>query len=64
MHDVEADFVLVGHTHLPLHLRFQRTQVLNPGSVGQPKDGDPRAAYAVIEDGEARTRPLAVRQRR
>jgi hypothetical protein len=25
--------------------------VLNPGSVGQPKDGDPRAAYAIIEDG-------------
>jgi diadenosine tetraphosphatase ApaH/serine/threonine PP2A family protein phosphatase len=27
------------------------TVVLNPGSVGQPRDGDPRAAYAVIEDG-------------
>lgn len=25
--------------------------VVNPGSVGQPRDGDPRAAYAVIEDG-------------
>ena len=23
---------------------------LNPGSVGQPRDGDPRAAYAIIED--------------
>ncbi len=28
--------------------------VVNPGSVGQPRDGDPRAAYAVIEDGEPR----------
>jgi diadenosine tetraphosphatase ApaH/serine/threonine PP2A family protein phosphatase len=26
-------------------------QVLNPGSVGQPRDRDPRAAYAIIEDG-------------
>jgi diadenosine tetraphosphatase ApaH/serine/threonine PP2A family protein phosphatase len=26
--------------------------LLNPGSVGQPRDGDPRAAYAVIDDGE------------
>jgi len=26
--------------------------VLNPGSVGQPRDGDPRAAYAVIDDGK------------
>jgi diadenosine tetraphosphatase ApaH/serine/threonine PP2A family protein phosphatase len=25
--------------------------VVNPGSVGQPRDGDPRASYAVIEDG-------------
>jgi len=24
--------------------------LLNPGSVGQPRDGDPRAAYAVIDD--------------
>ena len=25
--------------------------LLNPGSVGQPRDGDPRAAYLVLEDG-------------
>jgi diadenosine tetraphosphatase ApaH/serine/threonine PP2A family protein phosphatase len=25
---------------------------VNPGSVGQPRDGDPRASYAVIEDGQ------------
>ena len=24
--------------------------VINPGSIGQPRDGDPRASYAVIED--------------
>jgi diadenosine tetraphosphatase ApaH/serine/threonine PP2A family protein phosphatase len=32
--------------------RFRRTLVVNPGSVGQPKDGDPRAAYAVWNEGE------------
>ena len=26
--------------------------VVNPGSAGQPLDGDPRAAYAIWEDGE------------
>jgi hypothetical protein len=31
--------------------QFQRTLVVNPGSVGQPKHGDPRAAYAVWTDG-------------
>ena len=25
--------------------------LLNPGSVGQPRDGDPRAAYAILDDG-------------
>jgi len=28
------------------------TTILNPGSVGQPLDGDPRAAYALWRDGE------------
>jgi putative phosphoesterase len=51
---IEAGLVLVGHTHLPLHFQFGDVQVLNPGSLGQPKDGDPRAAYALIEDGAPR----------
>jgi predicted phosphodiesterase len=45
------DFLFVGHTHLPMKTQFQRTLVVNPGSVGQPKHGDPRAAYALWEDG-------------
>lgn len=53
---VEADFVCVGHTHVPFHLKLERMQVLNPGSVGQPRDGDPRCAYAVIEDGNVEFR--------
>ena len=49
---VETDFACVGHTHIPMHLRLREgLQLINPGSVGQPRDGDPRAAYAVIEDG-------------
>lgn len=48
---VDVDFVCVGHTHIPMQLDVDGTQVVNPGSVGQPRDGDPRAAYAVIEDG-------------
>jgi predicted phosphodiesterase len=51
---IKADLVLVGHTHLPFHFQFGDVHVLNPGSLGQPKDGDPRAAYAVIEDGVPR----------
>ena len=42
--------VVFGHTHLP----FFRTsthrgiELVNPGSVGMPLDGDPRAAYALV----------------
>ncbi len=53
---IDADFVCVGHTHLPLHLDLGRWQLINPGSVGQPRDGDPRAAYAVIEGGKVEFR--------
>ncbi|MEM7811688.1 MAG: metallophosphoesterase family protein [Planctomycetota bacterium] len=47
-----VDYVLAGHTHLPYVLPVGRATVVNPGSVGQPRDGDPRVSYAVIEAGE------------
>jgi putative phosphoesterase len=56
LESVEADFVCVGHTHVPFHLKLDRLQVLNPGSVGQPRDGDPRCSYAVIENGHVEIR--------
>lgn len=57
---VPADLLLTGHTHLPLARRSAGgVLVVNPGSVGQPKDGDPRAAYAVIDDGRVEHRRAA-----
>lgn len=53
---VGVDFVCVGHTHIPMHLQLNSTQVINPGSVGQPRDGDPRASYAIIENGRVEIR--------
>lgn len=49
---IEADYVCVGHSHLPFHLQLGSTQVINPGSVGQPRDGDWRASYAIIDNGQ------------
>ena len=43
-----------GHTHVQHAERFDDRWLVNPGSVGQPRDGDPRAAYAVL-DVEANT---------
>ena len=56
---VEADLLLVGHTHLPFVLEINGQRVINPGSVGQPKDGDPRAAYAILENGQVTLKRVA-----
>jgi len=56
---VQADFILVGHTHLPMIRGAWTKVILNPGSVGQPLDGNPRASYAVIKDGVAEIRRVA-----
>jgi diadenosine tetraphosphatase ApaH/serine/threonine PP2A family protein phosphatase len=42
-----------GHTHMQGVWAFDPKVYCNPGSVGQPRDGDPRAAYGVLDD-EAR----------
>jgi putative phosphoesterase len=50
----ETDKVLVfGHTHKPWVHDYAGVRFVNCGSVGKPKDGDPRGAFAVLEsDGE------------
>lgn len=45
----QADILVCGHTHLPYHKTFGQRHVVNVGSVGKPKHGDPRACYTVIE---------------
>jgi len=50
----EEDVLVLGHTHLQHHEAYDGGIVVNPGSVGQPRDGDPRAAYAVLDLDEMR----------
>jgi len=45
----DEDVLVLGHTHVQAHERFDAGVVMNPGSVGQPRDGDPWAAYAVLD---------------
>ncbi len=45
----ERDILILGHTHQPFAIRLGERLILNPGSVGQPRDGDPRAAFAVLD---------------
>jgi len=50
-----ADVILCGHSHRAFIRWVAGTLFLNPGSVGRPDDGDPRASYAVLElcEGQA-----------
>lgn len=46
---INADVVIAGHTHIPMNTMIENLRILNPGSVGQPRDGDPRASYAIYD---------------
>jgi len=45
----KADIIVCGHSHQPFVRRVQDIWVINPGSVGQPRDGDPRASYGILQ---------------
>jgi diadenosine tetraphosphatase ApaH/serine/threonine PP2A family protein phosphatase len=53
--------LVFGHTHLPFRrLGARGIELINPGSVGMPFDGDVRAAYALLhEDGSVEHRRVA-----
>ena len=48
-----------GHIHRPYVRRLPDLTVANSGSVGMPTDGDTRASYLLIEDGEPEIRRVA-----
>ncbi|RYE04820.1 MAG: metallophosphoesterase [Rickettsiaceae bacterium] len=58
-----ANILCMGHTHRPYHRVLATAQAnqpafkhtINVGSVGQPKDGDPRATWCLLELTEAST---------
>jgi predicted phosphodiesterase len=45
---VTARRLIFGHTHLPFRRERDGIELVNPGSVGMPFDGDTRAAYALV----------------
>ena len=49
--EIGPEVLLVGHTHIQFRHHVGGRTIISPGSVGQPRHGDARAAYMVIEDG-------------
>jgi putative phosphoesterase len=56
--DLDADFVLLGHTHVQGVRTFGTMTVVNPGSVGLARDGGGEACYAVYEAGQVELKRL------
>ena len=52
------EWLFLGHTHKPFVRRVGRLTVVNPGSLGMPVDGDPRACLAIWQDGEVALRRI------
>ena len=48
----EGDVLIFGHTHKPWVHEYAGVLFVNCGSVGKPKDGDPRGAFALLEAEE------------
>ena len=46
-----AEVIVCGHSHRPFARQVDGVWFINTGSVGRPDDGDPRAAYAVLQIG-------------
>jgi predicted phosphodiesterase len=50
----DCDVLVFGHTHKPWIHEYGGVLFVNCGSVGKPKDADPRAAFAVLELEDSR----------
>jgi predicted phosphodiesterase len=55
------DVICFGHTHKPWHRVVGGVQFVNAGSVGRPKDGDPRACYVLLTTEGATVRVEFIR---
>ncbi len=47
--EVNAEVLVYGHTHVPCIKKFDNRIIINPGSVGQPRDKNPKASFAVFD---------------
>ena len=51
-HGVEFAAIICGHSHQAFTRQVGKTLFINTGSVGRPDDGNPRAAYAILQASE------------
>lgn len=47
--NVDSDVIVLGHTHIQMETEVAGKLFLNPGSVGQPRDGIPKSCFMVYD---------------
>ncbi len=52
---MDFEYVILGHTHVPMVEKAGNVTVINPGSCSQPRDQERRGSYAILDlaTGEA-----------
>jgi predicted phosphodiesterase len=61
MNEADANILCVGHSHLPYHrIISQDLQVINIGSVGKPKDRNPKGCYVILTINDSAVNPIKV----
>ena len=43
------DFIILGHTHIPMNITLNNKKILNPGSIGQPRNKKCGASWLILE---------------
>ncbi len=54
--DANADYLVLGHTHVQFMRMYRQGIIINPGSVGQPRDGIPDAGFGILDTDSGKVR--------
>jgi putative phosphoesterase len=62
MAERDYDILLCAHTHLGYHRQLEQLHVINAGSAGKPKHGNPNVTYTILhlDEGQVRTELIEV----
>lgn len=53
---VDADVIILGHTHYPMEKHIGDKIIINPGSCGQPRDYEPKVSCAIFDTKTRKTK--------
>lgn len=56
--DYREKFLFHAHSHIQFLMDYSNTKILNPGSMGHTRLGQPLSCYAVLKDGEIELRAV------